>query len=243
MRHCPTAGSSTPATIGTRGRRCTSPGWAGCGSSRLPVSVPARRLRGPGRTLYTPRSPRPLRERPASPRGAQARPGAHRQPLLGRGWPLGPCLADLGLLVVLVLGLVSAWRRHVQRRVDGSRPATRSTSPRAPGPSCGPPPSTSGWPGPNVARRGSRPAASAARCDRPPRTSTRWRGCSSGWSRVATGRWAVRSPSTRSALPHGARPSTPGAGRWSDSVVRERGRSRGWRSRLWPVSLVRGNRR
>ena len=63
--------------------------------------------------------------------------------------------------------------RRVQRRRRLARAPTRCTWPRAPGPSCAPPPSTSGWTGPSSARRASRRAASWARCPAPSPTRSR----------------------------------------------------------------------
>ena len=74
-------------------------------------------------------------------------------------------------------------------------------------------------------------------------TSSRWRGCWSGWSGDATARprptrvsWADAGWHARpgAALAHGGdgRVVAPGDGR-------QRQRERGWRGRIWPVSLVR----
>ncbi len=98
-----------------------------------------------------------------------------------------------------------------------------------------------------AAPRGTRRAAWSPRSPRKPRRCARSRACWCRWSGVATPArdrpgceddrvtprrrppWSTRSGRAPS------RPWSTGAGAWSSSVDRERG----WRRRLWPVSVVR----
>ena len=123
-----------------------------------------------------------------------------------------------------------------------SRPTTRSTSPKGPGPSCAPPPWTSVSTGRTNAHRASRRAAWWARSVPRTRRSRRSKGCWCRWSEVATarrtGRRAIWSPSTRTSRSH----TVETVESWRRMMLGSVDRERGWRGRLWPVSLVRGLR-
>ena len=162
----PTGGSSTPATTGTPGRRCTSPASAGCASSRPrparrrdPVVDPAGRPAAPSRR--PPRAPAPARRPPPS---RTRRPtdvtADDDQRLPVPWWPV------VALLVVLLLGLgARAACAGVQRRrrLAAGDPVHLAEGAWA---ELRPPPSTSGWTGPSSARRASRRAAWSTRCRR-----------------------------------------------------------------------------